>query len=199
MVTKVPPGVYGSAQVEHFTVSEEESQFSWLRASMRPGARFDGVDPGNYVRLMVNGNLLMSDTHMERMTNLEVVRKAHGKVLIAGLGIGMILWPILAKKEVESVTVVEKNADVHTLMKDSLPKSDRLQIVSGDIFTWKPSVGTKYNVIYFDIWGSISTDTLKEMSTLHRRFARSLDRTDPKCWMDSWRREYLKDRRAMGR
>jgi hypothetical protein len=195
MVEKVPPGKVGTAEVEHFEVSEAESRTSHMLASMRPGGRFDGVDPGRYARLNINGRLLMSDTFAERITNITVVQKAHGHVLVAGLGLGMILWPIVAKPEVTKITVVEKNSDVCALVKPHLPKSSKLSVVQGDIYEWAPQKGMKFNTIYFDIWGDVSTDTLKDMEKLHRRFAPRLDRTDPKRWMNSWKKEYLVDRR----
>jgi len=64
------------------------------------------IRPGRYARLHVGHVLMMSDTDMERRSNVQVVQQARGHVLIAGLG--MILHPILAKPEVTRVTVVEK-------------------------------------------------------------------------------------------
>lgn len=38
-------------------------------------ARFDGIAPGKYIRLLHNGECVMSNTDMERMTNLDFLRK----------------------------------------------------------------------------------------------------------------------------
>jgi spermidine synthase len=90
---------------------------------------------------------MMSDTNMERRSNWQVKDNAHGRVLIAGLGIGMILHPILdptraiisrrageALQPVEHVTVVELNQDVIDLVAPSLARyGDRVTIVKADI------------------------------------------------------------------
>jgi spermidine synthase len=182
MIDIVPEGEHGIARVEHFEVSEDESRFSSLRGAM------DYVPEGRYAKLKVNGRLMMSDTSMEHRTNYGVVRESRGNVLIAGLGLGMILHPILAKPEVLSVTVVEKYPDVISLIGPTV-LHEKLTIVEGDIYEWKPAKGTKFDTIYFDIWSEQSTDDLDDMRKLHCRFRPYKVKEG---WMDSWRRDYLK-------
>ena len=133
----------------------------------------------------------MSDTRYEQLTNTEVVRRAHGDVLIAGLGIGMILTRILDKPEVESVTVIEKYQDVIDLVEPHY-RNPKLTVICADIYDWKPAKGTVFNCIYFDIWADQSTDCLVDMAKLHQRFKFFLDKRDDKRWMDSWNRDELK-------
>lgn len=178
-------GERGNAKLEKYTVSKSKAR---LETVLNPR---QGVDAGKYVRLCVDGELMMSDTPWEQRTNYEVVREARGDVLIAGLGLGMIVLPILKKPEVTSVTVVEKHADVIALVRPQLPKR-RLTIVNADILTWAPPIGTTWDTIYFDIWRGLCTDQLEEIATLHRRFAR---RKRPGGWMGSWCAEELRDRR----
>lgn len=169
MVNVIPEGAHGSAKVEHFEVSAHESALT----SFHGGRTF--VPEGKYARLYVDGSLFMSDTRYERTSNLEIVRRAHGHVLIAGLGLGMILVPILKKPEVESVTVVEKSADVIALIGRHFDAKN-LVIINADIYEWKPANAEKFNVIYFDIWADTSTDDLADMGKLHRRFAEAVRR-----------------------
>jgi hypothetical protein len=62
---------------------------------------------------------------------------------------------------------------------------DKLTVITADIFKWRPMPKCMtYNVIYFDIWPDICTDSLKDMTRLHRAFGRHLDRSDPGAWMD---------------
>jgi hypothetical protein len=178
------PVTYGIAAVDHVEVTRLQSMMS----SFHPG---EYCDEGTYCRLLVNGRIMMSDTRMEHLTNYEVVRQAHGNVLIAGLGLGMILHPILAKKEVLSVTVIEKYADVIALVEPTV-QNKKLTIIEGDIYEWKPAKGTKYETLYFDIWSEQSTDCLEEMRTLHLRFKPFKVKEG---WMNSWRREELKNQK----
>lgn len=57
---------------------------------------YNGIQPGTYARLTDKEAhaCIMSNTQMEQVTNREFVKNAHGKVLIGGLGIGMILLAI---------------------------------------------------------------------------------------------------------
>ncbi len=152
------------------------------------------LKPGTYVRLVDKelNEVVMSDTSMERRTNVDVVERAHGHVLIAGLGIGMILRPILENPRVASVTVVEKYAEVIELNRRSGfdLNHHKLRIVNADIFEWKVPGPLRWHVIYFDIWNTIGRENRPEMDELHRRFEETLV---PGGWMESWRREDCQD------
>ena len=72
-----------------------------------------GVPAGEeFTRLMRGGTLVMSDTPSEMRDHFYAVHKATGSCLLNGLGIGMVLKAILAKKEVTDVTVVELSEEV---------------------------------------------------------------------------------------
>lgn len=187
IVDILPEGTSGRVRIEHFVVSEKDAEFTALRAAFK--GRDEYVAPGKYVRLYVGGELMMSDTSMEKRSNVEVVHQAKGHVLIAGLGIGMIVHPIAAKREVKSITIVEKSHDVIRLVAPTLPK--KATVVEGDIFTWERPK-TKYDTIYFDIWPGICTDNLDDIAKLNRRFARY---KAPGAWVNSWQRELLLYRR----
>jgi spermidine synthase len=186
MVEVLPPLSHGIAKVEHFEVSEAESRWSYMRR--------DGVPAGKYARLYVGGTLMMSDTQMEHSTNYRVVRHATGDVLIAGLGLGMILLPIIAKSCVTSVTVVEKHLDVVEAVGRALfpvmgINACKLNICHGDIMDWRPAKGVKFDCIYFDIWPHKCTGNLPQMAKLHQAFK---GRLKGNRWMDSWCRDELK-------
>lgn len=189
IATIVPPGKDEEATVEHFTISKEAAQFATLRAAVN-GDRYGTVRPGRYASLHINGELMMSDTDMEWRTNIEFMCCAHGRVLVGGLGLGFTLIPVLAKPEVESVTVVEKYAAVTRLvlphLKDT-PGFPKLRVIVDDVLTWKPPKDATWEVIYFDIWPSICADSVADMTRLKRRFARRLNRADPQAWMACWR------------
>lgn len=192
MTEVVPEGRSGSVQVVHFTVSLEEAKMASLRAAInrRPDLV---VSPGSYCKLLVGDTIMMTDTDMERRSNAEALFRAKGDVLIAGLGIGMILLPILEKPTVTSVTVLEKSPDVVALVEPHIRKAStqahKLSVLLEDVWTWKPPKGRVWDVIYFDIWPFICTDNLQEIGVLHRRFAR---RKVKGGWMSSWQVDRLK-------
>lgn len=182
--------------IERFELTSEqveEAKFAALCA-MSLHDHYD-MKPGVYTRLVDKelNEVVMSDTSMERRTNTEIIERAYGHVLIAGLGIGMILKPILASRKVHTVTVVEKYAEVIDL--NMLAGFDinhpKLTLVTADILEWNPGpLPRDWNVIYFDIWNSIGSENRPEMDELHKRFE---SRLAPGGWMESWRRGDCQD------
>lgn len=145
------------------------------------------IRDGEYVQLFVKGQLMMSDTGMERISNKAFIKKATGHVLIAGLGIGLIIYNILDKQSVQSITIVEKYQDIIDLISPKFT-DPRIKYICADIFEWKPDKGSKYDTIYFDIWPEICVDNLKQITILHNRFKSSKNKNG---WMNSWMKEYL--------
>lgn len=179
--------------IEQFEMTSEQVKIAKLSAlySMSLHDNFD-MKPGIYTRLVDKelDEVVMSDTAMERRTNTEIIERARGDVLIAGLGIGMILNPILANPKVRSVTVVEKYDEVIALnmLAGFNINHRKLRLVTADIFEWDPySVDLRggWSVIYFDIWNTIGQENRAQMDALHEKFQRRLA---PGGWMESWRR-----------
>lgn len=176
MAKILKPSRRGVAEISHYTLSKLDV----LRELIHGGP----VEEGTVAVLRVAGRTMMSDTRHEKLTNCEIKREARGNVLIAGLGIGMILHPILAKPEVKTVTVIEKEGDVLGLVAPSLPQN-KLILVHADIFEWRPPDNEKYDCIYFDIWADGSDDLAKiERRKLAARF-RKYKAADG--WMKSWK------------
>jgi hypothetical protein len=197
MARIVKPGSQGVATVDHFTVTEADAERTRFYSALR-GDRYAYVPAGKYARLKVGGTLMMTDTQMERITNSELLRRAHGRVLIGGLGLGMVVHGIMKKPEVAHVTVIEKYQDVVDLVMPTLKKyGRRVTIITADILEWAPPKGEKWDTIYMDIWPDVCEDNLPEMAKLSRRLSPRLNR--PGGWMGGWRIEELRDRRRSGR
>ena len=189
MVDVVRPATQGCARIDLYTVDREAVLMSMMRREYVP--------LGTYVRLIINDRLVMSDTRHEQGTNMGFLRNAHGRVLIAGLGIGMIVVPILDDPDVGSVTVVELIQDVIDIVQPQIAHP-KLTIIRGDINTWRPAKGERFNTIYFDIWTDATVGNLPQIARLHRSFARYLDRNDDRCWMNSWFCEHLRSLKRRG-
>jgi hypothetical protein len=181
----IPESELGIAKVQHFELTRADS----IMTAIRGGAEY--VPEGKYARLFVNHQLMMSDTRWERITNYHVVDNANGKVLIGGLGLGMILDPILKKESVANVTVLEKHQDVIDLITPQFP-SPKLKVICADVFDWKPERGELFDVIYFDVWPEMCVDNLEQMTKLHRRYKYFVNRANPNHWMGSWCQDYLR-------
>ncbi len=112
--------------------------------------------------------------------------------MIAGLGVGLIINAIQNKKEVSEIIVIEKYKEVIDIVSDKFPS---VKVICADINEWMPTKEEKFDTIYFDIWPDIVTDNLDEIKFLHNKFKNKLNRSNPNCWMNSWMKEFLQDRK----
>lgn len=185
----VPEGQQGHWKVERFTVTEEDTKWSRLRAAISYSSGGRSVEAGTYTRLARNGYVIMSDTYDEIRDHLAPIREAKGQCLVHGLGLGVVARAMLLKPEVDKVTVVEISQDVIDLVAPHYTEQfgDRVEVVCADALTWVSPKGTRYSVVWNDIWDNICSDNLPDMHKLHRRYGRKAD------WQGSWAR-YLCER-----
>lgn len=176
----VPDGRSNNWEVSSFEVSETDASFFNMREVFQQGQRF--IKPGHYKKLTRNGHLTMSNTPAEINDHCRFICQAKkgGHILINGLGLGIALTAILSSEAIQSVTVIEKSADVIALVGPSFESDKRVTIIHADAFTWKPPRSIRYNAVWHDIWDDICADNLPEMTRLHRKYGRRSD------WQDSW-------------
>lgn len=169
----IPEGRIGSWEVDTFVVEEND-----LRR-MRYALQGRSVPPGRYTRLTHNGCVIMSDTPAEIRDQVEVIRKAQGRVLLNGLGLGVVLKAILQKPEVISVDIVEKSSEVIQLV-GQYYTNPRVTIFQDDALTIHWEKGAYWDVIWHDIWPDICADNLPEMKKLHYKYGKRC------AWQGSW-------------
>lgn len=158
----------------------------------------DGLEANvPYVTLFKNGHkVMMSDVPMEKNTNQHFIDNANGDVLIFGLGLGLIILPLLQDKDIISITVIELDRGLIDVVGPILKKYDifnKITIIQEDAFTAKNVLlNKKFDTIYFDIWISILADNFKEMEKLHLTYSDNLNKENSRCFIDSWCYEYCK-------
>ena len=172
------PGVSGAWELKKFTVTPQGAKWHNLHEIFNGGNRM--IDAGDYWGLFRNGRIIMSNTPAEINDHYKFIKKAHGSVLIGGLGLGMVLKCLLEKPDVEKVTVVELSPDVIKLVSPAYSNDPRVKIVNADVFEYVPD--ERYNCAWFDIWDFISGSEYPEMKRLHRKYGRYVE------WADSWLR-----------
>jgi len=199
MRATVPDNKVGEHEIEHFTVGKPSADLYNCNQTL-PGRE---LTAGTYTRLVRydrHGDydsgkgqyvLVMSDTPAEIADHVEPVRKAHGHVLINGLGLGCVLQGCMANPEVDSVTVVDISEDVIALSGEYFKGlyGDRLNIVHASAFDYKPPKGIRYGMVWHDIWDYISDENLSDMHRLHRKYGRLCD------WQGSWVRKHCESLR----
>lgn len=126
------------------------------RAVVSPGVC--GAFPvGTYTELYRNlpdggTQRVMMDEPAEIAEHRRFYDVAHGRVLITGLGLGMIAAWVAAKPVVHSVTVIEKNADVIALVAPHFPPAiaAKIRILQADAYEWIQD--GDYDAIWHDCW-----------------------------------------------
>ncbi len=177
----VPVGVSGDWAVEEFEVSESAAKLANLRETMH-GMGYRSVDPGKYKKLTRRGHLIMSNTRAEIDDFRWYLSDCKGKILINGLGLGVVLKMIADKEEVEHVTVIEKSEDVLKLVGPTFKDNKKIEIIHADAFEWKPPKGVKYNFVWHDIWDDICTDNIEGFTKLKRKYGKRCIRQA--CWCE---------------
>jgi hypothetical protein len=178
----IPAGEVGEAKV----VIDAPSQLERLRGQLHG----QPLTRESYTRLFIKDELVMTDADFEIDTNEEFVYQARGRVLVAGLGIGLVLGPLIKKKSVESVLVIEKSEDVIKLVGGQY-KSSKVEIWQGDILSTRivkfidsyVEDHGKFHTIYFDIWPNICTTYGDEIRSLKLSFRKYLVKGG---WMHAW-------------
>ena len=127
---------------------------------------------------------MMTSHEFEMLTNQKFLDNAKGDVLIFGLGIGLIVFPLLSDKDVNSITIVETDSGLVNAVYPIIKNKDhhsKLSIFIEDAFRFETN--NIYDTIYFDIWHSIDESVFDEMRLLSKKFKNNLT---PDGWMDSW-------------
>ena len=109
----------------------------------------------SYPFLGDDNNVWMSINPNEILTMEKHIKKAKGKVLVLGLGLGYFAYMISSKKDVEKVIIIENDNAIINLFKkhilNQFENKDKILIVHDDAFNYlKNNKG--YDMVFADIW-----------------------------------------------
>ena len=115
-------------------------------------------DSFSFFSVSENENEWMTLTPVDLDTCEEAIEAAHGRVITFGLGLGYYAFMAAEKAEVESVTVVEKSADVIEAFKTALlphfPHAEKIRIIEADAFVYAEKEMPKehFDLAFVDTW-----------------------------------------------
>lgn len=178
----VKDGKSGTWKLDTFEISKDKAVSLVLRAAYT-GSIDEFIPAGIYRRLSNGSDVVMSNTPMEIRTCQNFIERASGRVLINGLGLGMVLHAILQKSDVIHVTVIEKEQDVINLVAGSFANDPRVEIIHADAFEYCPPAGVTYNACWHDIWADFGTANLDQMDKLEGKYRDICE------WQGSWGRK----------
>jgi hypothetical protein len=91
----------------------------------------------------------------------DYARNSYGKVLVAGLGLGLVTGELLNNVDVDSVTVIEHNKDVIDLISPLLPEAEagyQLEIMNKDFYKFINGTDEKFDRLIIDLWVTRSAE-----------------------------------------
>lgn len=126
---------------------------------------YEVVRSGDTTHLKMCGRSIMSDSEQEYHEHQHFLPYAHGHILSAGLGLGMIHSPLMQNENFKSITIVEHSQEVIDLVWDHCPKDERFKIVLADIYDYEPT--QKFDIGWFDSWVGIDPNNQRAKNTPH--------------------------------
>lgn len=207
----VPEGSAGPWKIEKFEVDPNDTYARLENLRMqRDGLRGRSIYAGRYTRLMRGYSVVMSDTPAEISDHLPILDRLEGpavrRVLINGLGLGLVLAHAIRQPHIERIDVVEidkyvielvgsyyENYDLTQPFALKKPPKLRVAIHNEDAMLKAWPKNTRWDLAWHDIWDDISTDNLEGIGVLNRRYGRRVD------WQGAWCHGLLLDvRRRYG-
>lgn len=178
LAVDLPEGELDGVRVSRFTVEPGNVHNMLLRAGGRH------TRPGTYTALTADGKLWMSDTDAEKADHIPAVGAIEStearRVLIHGLGLGMVLNAALSFEHVEQVDVVELDQRIIDLVGSHYADDERVRIHHGDAYTYRFPKGSFWQVAWHDVWPTITSDNLAGMAKLMRRYGGRM------LWQGCW-------------
>jgi len=140
------------------------------------------TDPIPIVKLVEGSAIWMTDDPSERNSLLFPSTLAKGKVLIGGLGLGLLPTMLLRNEKVTSVDIVELYDEVINLVFGQLNFPSNYKVIKNDIRDYL-KLGEKYDFIHIDIWPDIISPMkeIDEMIELARNSLNPGGRIH--CWL----------------
>ena len=134
----------------------------------------------SYLALTEGNNIWMSLNPNEIETMKPFIDKAKGNVLVLGLGMGYVPFMMATKKEVKSITIIEKDPEIiglfNTLIYPNFKNTEKIKIIEDDAINYTKK-NNKYDYIFADLWHS-PEDGLSLFVQL-KRINRNID-----CWLE---------------
>lgn len=133
----------------------------------------------------------MSDTRAEILEHTPILNKffysqhvKHKRILVNGLGLGLVVHAALTFDSIDQIDVVECNEDIIELVGSKLISHyPRVKIHLGDAYDIKWPAGARWDFAWHDIWPTINDENLPGMDLLLAKYKTRV------AWQGCWQRD----------
>jgi hypothetical protein len=149
---RVPaPAARGRVRIGLWAVGEDEAgAAAALQRRVSPEIPEHPLPPGTYTVLLLDGGFSMCDAPFVLRNYVPFLEEAQGDVLLTGLGLGCLVHGLLARPAVRSITVLECDADVLSLVGPTVA-DPRVRLLRADAFSWTPPPGVAFDAAMLDL------------------------------------------------
>ena len=109
-----------------------------------------------YLALVEDNKIWMAIIPHEINTMKKAIERAHGRVLVLGLGLGYYPFMISQKLEVNDIIIIEKNQRIIDLFNQSIfnkfPHKNKIKIIKADAFSYLKTNHADFDYAFFDIY-----------------------------------------------
>jgi hypothetical protein len=133
---------------------------------------------------------VMDNGPFEMVSNKKFLDNCYGDILIIGLGLGMIVYPLLNDISVTSITIVEIDPEIIGYIGGIIKSNDinsKVNIVEGDVFEYYKGITREtFDYIYFDYWDRLNEQAYSEMVTVKELYGGNLKDSNSiiHCWCE---------------
>ena len=197
MAVDWPAAEHGRLRLGPIVVSEHAAQIEALCAIF--GGHGRGCPAGAYTGLWIANYLWMSDTPDERRDHIEfvldVLRARRTRILVTGLGLGMVVRGLATVPSVTHIDVVENDLDVVALVGPlvtayAAERGTQVRVHTGDALAgwralpaWDDEPTWRADAAWHDIWPTICADHWADMKAIKRAYRGRV--SYQACWVES--------------
>lgn len=161
--TKNDPGIVGSARIRR-----RYYKGTYINNSVRDVHFVDFTRRVPITCLEINGKTVMVDDPTHWWLIQDIADKLHGRVLVGGLGLGLILHAMRNNPKVTEIVVIEQNQDVIGLISGKFVSYVNIEFICADLYDFidgdwvdenkenrerlLPDVGRGFDSAFIDLW-----------------------------------------------
>lgn len=133
-----------------------------------------------------SGETVMSDEPYELGRHLWAMRRARGRVLVTGLGLGCVVRGMLANPAVDHIDLIERDGDVLELVREHMPEGRRLSIRHAEAVSWvEQHASVRWDFAWHDLWSDHDAGE-EHLAITHQRLMIALRNSVPPREQGAW-------------